>query len=609
MTTNVIGIDLGTTNSCVATVIDGVPQVLPNKAGYKVMPSVVAITSAGKKLIGHPAKRQAITNPQNTVFAAKRLIGRSFDSSVVQSFKITAPFEITRGPANDPRVKLMDRTYSIPEIQALILSELKAIAEEFTDSQISKAVITVPAYFKETQRHATKDAGVIAGLDVIRVINEPTAAALAYGYGKNIDQRVVVYDLGGGTFDISILEIHGGMYEVMTSNGDTFLGGEDFDDRIMEWLLEEFMEETGIDLRKDSMAIQRLKEAAETAKMNLSTVTETEINLPFITTNSTGDPMHLKRMLTRRQYEEMTSDLVERTIEICSIALKDAGLATSDIDAVLLVGGMTRMPKVQEAVESFFGIQPLKSINPEEVVAIGAAIQGSMLLEQDSPKSLLLDLTPHSLGIEISGGLYKEIIPKDSPIPISKSHIFTTEKDYQDSVHIVVLQGQDEKSGEQVLLGEFILKDIKKAPRGDVKIKVFFDMDADGTLTVSARDLDTNAEQSIVVSSYGYLSQKEVAGMIEYNREYLLEREQEDMLMRMVYNVKNVLAEIDKYMPTLEEMLSGSVSPKKEEARDRIQMLVGKAKEAIQNDDLDTLATLEAPLVKALDIIKRAIGV
>jgi len=605
---NVIGIDLGTTNSCVAMVLDGVPKVIPTKAGYKVMPSVVAVTPGGKKLIGHTAKRQAVTNPANTVFAAKRLIGRSFDSPVVQSFAITSPFEIVRGPNNDPRVNLVDHTYSIPEMQALLLADMKAIAEEFTGEPVDKAVVTVPAYFKDSQRHATKDSGVIAGLDIIRIINEPTAAALAYGYGKNIDQRVAIYDLGGGTFDISILEIHNGMYEVLTSNGDTFLGGEDFDNRILEWLLEQFMNENGIDLREDSMAIQRLKEAAETAKISLSTVQDTEINLPFIAIDKNKEPLHLKKAINRHQLESMTADLIERTVDICLTALRDANLKPEDIDAVLMVGGQTRMPKVQAAVEDFYGRKPSKSINPDEVVALGAAIQGAMLVgEEAQSQSLLLDLTPHSLGIEIVGGLYKEIIPKDSFIPISKSHTFTTEKDYQQQARIVVLQGEDPESQENVLLGEFVLSDLSKSLRGEGKIKVFFDLDADGTLTVSAKDMDSGSEQSITASSYGYLSQKEISGMIEFNREYLLEREEDEGKIKISKAVSELMHDLKTNLPVFEEKLESSSSPKKDEALKRITTLIQQAQDALENENSDNLGQLVVPLEKASELMARMI--
>ena len=607
---HVIGIDLGTTNSCTAMVIDGVPKVIPTKAGYKVMPSVVAVTPEGKKLIGHTAKRQAITNPENTVFSAKRLIGRSFDSPVVQSFMITSPFKIIKGPNNDPRIQLVDRAYTVPEVQALVLSELRNMAEDFLGEPVNKAVVTVPAYFKDSQRHATMDAGKIAGLEIIRMLNEPTAAALAYGYGKNIDQRVVIYDLGGGTFDISILEIHNGMYEVITSNGDTFLGGEDFDNRILEWLLEQFMDETGIDLREDSMAIQRLKEAAETAKIALSTVTDSEINLPFIANTAANEPLHLKKTLTRSELEGMTADLVERTVDICATAMRDGSLDPTDIDAVLLVGGQTRMPKVQAAVQEFFGCPPSKNINPDEVVALGAAIQGAMLLgdEHHDQQSLLLDLTPHSLGIEISNGLYKEIIPKDSPIPISKSHIFTTERDYQKNVRITVLQGVDRESQEHLLLGEFKLTDIPPAPRGDVKIKVFFDMDADGTLNVSAKEMKSGQEQGIVASSYGYLSQHEIAGMIEFNREHLLEQEEEEERGRVLHEVKNLLEEVSRNMPALDNLITATESVKGQEARQKIRNLLSQAEAALAKGNIDLLGRIEAPLRKAHELIQKMLA-
>ncbi len=606
----VIGIDLGTTNSCVSMVIDGVPKVIPNKAGYKVMPSVVAIGSGGKKLIGHAAKRQAITNPKNTIFGAKRLIGRPYDSEAVKAFSIAAPFDIVCGEHGDPRIKMLDRAYTIPEIQSFVLSELKLVAEEFYGQPIQKAVITVPAYFKDAQRHATKDAGVIAGLDVIRIINEPTSAALAYGYGKNIEQRVVVFDFGGGTFDLSILEIRKGVYEVITSNGDTYLGGEDFDNAILDWLIDTFEEETGVNLREDPMAMQRLKEASETAKITLSSVHDTEINLPFISVKENKEALHLKRLLTRKEFEYMTTGLLDRCVEICGQALKDAGLTTSDIDAVLLVGGMTRMPKVQETVDQFFGQAPLKNINPDEVVAIGASIQGAMLVDQEGGKnrSILLDLTPHSLGVQITGGLYKEIIPKDSPIPISKSHIFTTERDYQEYVKISIIQGEDEQTGENSELGEFTLTDIRRAPRGETQIKVFFDVDADGTLTVTAKDLDTEKEQGITVSSYGYLSQREIAGMIEYNQEYMLEREQNEQALKVIYTMKNTLQDIEVMMPEIEKKLLNSSKPNKEDALRKIYALIDEVKNALNNTnaDYEKLVKLQLQLDKVHDVIVKS---
>ncbi len=601
---NVIGIDLGTTNSCVAYIDEGVPVVIPNKSGYKITPSVVAITASGKRLIGYAAKRQAITNPTNTVFSAKRLVGRNFDSPSVQSAMISSPFELVEGPHKDVRVQLHGKVYSVPEIQSMILAEMAKIAEEHLGQPVKKVVITVPAYFKDPQRQATKDAGAIAGLDVIRIINEPTAAALAYGFGKSINKKVVVYDLGGGTFDISILEINEGVYEVVTSNGDTFLGGEDFDSRVMEWLLDEFYQEHELDLREDKMAIQRLKDAAETAKISLSTVSETEINLPFISTDDKQEPLHLHKKLTRTDLEEMVEDLVERTIDISSRALRDAQLRAEDIDTILLVGGQTRMPMVQNAVTEFFQNTPQKSLNPDEAVALGAAIQGNMLLESKSQNMLLLDLTPHPLGIAITGGYFKEIISKDSPIPISKSHIFTTEIDYQETARIVVLQGEADAATENTVLGEFTLSNLKRALRGETRIKVFFELDADGTLKVSARDMDTGEQQSITVSAYSYLTDKEIQGMIEDNREYALEQEYDDQLSRVRSNVESMVYYIETVMPNLADQFDKSEESRK--AFDRIRKVVGTAKSAIESEDLQQMVELETYLKKTREILSNA---
>ena len=469
----IIGIDLGTTNSCVAIVEGGQPVVLPNKGGYKTTPSVVAISENGKRLVGHIGKRQAITNAANTVFAAKRLIGRRWNSPAVRTMVETMPYTIVEGPNGDPRIKLRDRVYSVAEISSIILQEMKLIAEEYTGERIEKAVITVPAYFNDAQRQATKDAGRIAGLDVVRIINEPTAAALAYGYGKELDKTIAVYDLGGGTFDISILQISNGVFEVLATAGDTFLGGDDFDGRIvMDWLVLEFAREHQIDLRRDKMALQRLRDAAEKAKIELSSARETEINLPFIISTGGSDALHLQKVLTREKLEELTIDLVDRTIRICKKTIEEAG---EQIDDIVLVGGMTRMPIVQQKVREFFGKEPLKGVHPDEVVALGAGIQGAALLE-DSQDVLLLDVTPHSLGIMIHGGFFSVLIPQNTTVPTSKSHIFTTVKDNQTSVKILVLQGESERAEENELLGEFILTGLRPAPRQEVEIEVTFEI-------------------------------------------------------------------------------------------------------------------------------------
>src|SRR5205809_529108 len=484
----VIGIDLGTTNSCVAIVEDGTPVVIPNRGGYKTTPSMVAIAENGKRLVGHIAKRQAITNAENTVYAAKRLIGRKWGSAAVRSSREIMPYRIVEGPHDDVRIELRGRQYSIPELAAYVLQEMRTIAEEHLGTTVEKAVVTVPAYFNDGQRQATKDAGRIAGLDVIRIINEPTAAALAYGFGRNIERKVPVYDLGDGTFDISILEIGNGVFEVISTAGDTFLGGEDFDRRIIDWLVFGFEKQHGIDLRKDKMALQRLKDVAEKAKCELSSTRETEINLPFIISTGRNEALHLQTMLTRDKLEELTSDLIDRTVEICARTLEEAEIQKNQIEDVILVGGMTRMPRVQSAVAEFFGLEPCKGVHPDEVVALGAAIQGAALMDSSS-EMLLLDVTPHSLGIMIKGGYFHRLIPQNSTVPTQASHIFTTVKDNQTSVKILVLQGENDRAEENELLGEFILTGLRKAKEGDVEIEVMFEISADGIVSVSARDL------------------------------------------------------------------------------------------------------------------------
>ena len=437
----VIGIDLGTFNSCVAVVEGGTPIVIANRGGYKTTPSMVAITEAGKRLVGHIAKRQAVTNAENTVYAAKRLIGRKYDSGQVQNAIAAVPYRIIEGPHNDPRIQLRDKAYSVPEISAMILQEMKLIAEDYLGSEVPRSVVTVPAYFNDGQRQATKDAGAIAGLDVIRIINEPTAAALAYGFGKNIDRTIAVYDLGGGTFDISIMEISSqGVFKVISTAGDTFLGGEDFDQRIIDWLVAGFRDENDIDLRQDRMALQRLKDAAEKAKCELSSVVETEVNLPFIISSARNEALHLQRLLTRGQLEDLTEDLIDRTVQICAMTLEEAGLGKDEIEDVVLVGGMTRMPRVQQAVSQFFEREPCKGVHPDEVVALGASIQAAALTD-DSSDMVLLDVTPHTLGIMVVGGYFEELIPQNSTVPTSQSKSFTTVRENQTAVKILVHSG------------------------------------------------------------------------------------------------------------------------------------------------------------------------
>ncbi len=514
----VIGIDLGTTNSCVAIIENGQPSVIPNAGGYKTTPSMFAVTQDGKRLVGHLAKRQAITNAKNTVYAAKRLIGRRWEHPEVQKSIDLCPYEIVRGPNDDPRIEISGKTFTCPEISSIILREMKRVAEEYLGEPVRDAVITVPAYFNDTQRQCTKDAGRIAGLEVLRIINEPTAAGLAYGFGKRREEKVAVYDLGGGTFDISILEMGEGVLEVLATAGDTFLGGEDFDRRIVSHLIEKFQESDGIDLRNDTMALQRLKDAAEKAKCDLSQREGTEINLPFIASDANG-PRHLSIELSRETLESLVDDIVRGTLKAAEQCLGDAGVEAKDIDQVILVGGQTRMPLVQKTVTEYFGKRPHKGVNPDEVVAIGAAIQGEALLSEDDGL-LLLDVTPLSLGIATYGGHFAKLIDRNTTVPVRKSHIFTTTRDSQTAVKIRVLQGESEHAADNDLLGEFVLTGIRQAPKGDPEIDVAFDIDANGIVSVSARDLQTGKEQSITVNATGTLSEEEVQQIIEEQELY-----------------------------------------------------------------------------------------
>jgi molecular chaperone DnaK len=505
----VIGIDLGTTNSCVAILEDGQPVVIPNTGGYKTTPSIFAVTEEGKRLVGHLAKRQAITNPKNTVHAAKRLIGRDFDAPEVQRARGLVPYELVRGPNNDCRIQVAGRVYTIPEVSAIILREMKRVVEEYLGETVQQAVITVPAYFNDPQRQTTRDAGKIAGLEVLRIINEPTAAALAYGHGRTDVEKIAVYDLGGGTFDVSVLQMGEGVIEVLATHGDTYLGGEDFDARMVEHLLGVFEEKEGISLRQDSMARQRLRDAAEKAKCDLSEVESTEVNLPFIASDASGNALHLSVVVTRAKLEELTRDLVERTKDICEQALADAGLAIHDVDHVLLVGGQTRMPLVQKAVAEFFRKVPHKGLNPDEVVAIGASIQAAMLAE-DQPGPLLVDVTPLSLGIATYGGKCTRMIERNTTVPTARKEIFTTTRDGQSTVKIRVLQGENDIAQDNDLLGEFILTGIRHAPAGEPEIEVTFDIDSNGIVSVSARDVATGEQQSIQVDPRGTLSPEEL---------------------------------------------------------------------------------------------------
>lgn len=562
----VIGIDLGTTNTCVAVVESDGATVIPNRGGYKTTPSMVAVTQAGKRLVGHIAKRQAITNAENTVYAAKRLIGRKWGCPEVESARETSSYCIVEGPHDDVRIDLRDTRYSVPEISSMILQEMKLIADERLGQQVTKAVVTVPAYFNDSQRQATKDAGAIAGLDIIRIINEPTAAALAFGYGKHLDRTVAVYDLGGGTFDVSILEIaSNGVFRVVATTGDTFLGGEDFDARILDWLVEDFQHEHGIDLRQDRMALQRLKDAAEKAKCELSAVERTEINLPFIISTGRNEALHLQRTLTRSQLEVLTRDLVERTIEICQQALEQAAMTFDDIDDVLLVGGMTRMQAIHRAVSECFDRAPNQGVHPDEVVALGAAIQGSALVSRDE-RMLLLDVTPHALGIMTTGSHFETLVQQNTTVPTSSSKVFTTSRDNQTAVKILVLQGESKRAEDNELLGEFLLTGLRRAPRGEVEVEVQFRIDTDGIVSVSAKDLETGQAQSIRVTASSGLTGEEIEQMRSCASEYMLERRADEEFEKASQRVDTLRAELEGLIPRIEAMVGQS-----EFGRDAVQ--------------------------------------
>ncbi len=601
----VIGIDLGTTNSCVAVVEDGKPVVIANRGGYKTTPSIVAVAENGRRLVGHIAKRQAITNAEHTVYAAKRLIGRKWSSEQVRRAVETCPYKIVAGPHDDVRVELRGQVYSIPEISAFILQEMKVIADAHLGENVSKAVVTVPAYFNDNQRQATKDAGRIAGLDVIRIINEPTAAALAFGFGRQLERRVAVFDLGGGTFDISILDIANGVYEVVAVGGDTYLGGEDFDRRIIDWLVSGFAEQHRIDLRKDKMALQRLKDVAEKAKCELSFAAETEINLPFIISTGRSDALHLTRDLSRAKLEELTADLVERCVQIAKRTLADAKMKPGDIEEVLLVGGMTRMPRVQQAVAEFFGRAPSKGVHPDEVVALGAAIQGATLVDQQS-EVLLLDVTPHSLGIMIEGGYFHKLIEQNTTVPTSKGHVFTTVKDNQTAVKILVLQGEAQRAEENELLGEFILSGLRRAKKGEVEIEVTFSISADGIVSVAAKDLETGVAQAITVTATSGLTEDEIRRMVVESKEYLVQLKQGEELERQKQEVERTLEQVEALFPQVESAVAGSNFGLDAVARARA--VVERAKGAIASGEVQAINDSAEALARTLTMFRGVVA-
>ena len=605
----VLGIDLGTTYSCVAVVEEGSPMVIANKGGYRTTPSMVAITAGNRRLVGHLAKRQAVTNPENTVYGAKRFIGRKWNSELVQDMKKNIPFRLVEGPHNDIRIALGDKQFSLPEISAMVLTEMKRVAEDYLGTSCEKAVVTVPAYFNDGQRQATKDAGKISGLDVVRIINEPTAAALSYGFGKKLEKRVAVYDLGGGTFDISILEIGHSVYEVISTAGDTFLGGEDFDRRIVDWVVFSFAKEHNVDLREDPMALQRVKDVAEKAKCELSFQNEVEINLPFLYSAGKNKTLHFQKVLNRTKLEELTVDLIERTVEICDRTLTEAGIRKDEISEVILVGGQTRMPKVQMTVQKFFGREPSKNVHPDEVVALGAAIQAYALVAEkaeDEEETLLLDVTPHSLGIMIVGGYFQILIEKNTTVPTSAGHIFTTVKDGQTTVKIMVFQGESKVAADNELLGEFILTGLREAPRGEVEIEITFEISADGIVSVAARDRETGRQQSIVVTATSGLTEDEIQSMAEENKDYLLAAAQDEEFDKVRSRAEAMIGEITKLLPTVEEVIAASQYSK--DALKKADNQIKRARKAVQRRDLDALMDVAEGLKRTVDTFRSLAG-